>query len=132
LTFHRVSPDRDNVNPFDFYPTLKETLRGVPGDIGFLVELKYPAAWFQQATHMLFHERNNYCDAVLKRVFDLIDNATIGNRRCIFISFDPDVAMMMAQKQSRYPVRYFLNSTYPYRLTFPSLGNVFNGLEQAE
>jgi len=54
---------------------------------------------------MSFHERNVYVDAVLRKVFDTLDNPTHAKRRCIFISFDPDVVLLLSQKQVRYPVR---------------------------
>jgi hypothetical protein len=51
---------------YDRFTTLKETLEILPIDLGFVVELKYPADWAKRAYNIVYHERNPLVDKVLE------------------------------------------------------------------
>lgn len=92
------------INPHDRFATLDETLRIVPAEVGFVIEIKYPAERFQRSSKMRYAERNEYADAVLKSVFDAMQNPQLATRKIMLISFDPDLCVLLSQKQPRFPV----------------------------
>lgn len=96
------------INPHDRYATLDETLRIVPAEVGFVIEVKYPAERFQHASKMRYAERNAYVDAVLNSVFSAMQNPVLAQRKIMLISFDPDLCVMLSQKQPRFPVFFLL------------------------
>jgi glycerophosphoryl diester phosphodiesterase len=96
------------INPHDHFSTLDETLRIVPSEVGFVIEVKYPAERFQHASKMRYAERNLYADAVLTSVFNAMQNPQIASRKIMLISFDPDLCVLLSQKQPRFPVLFLL------------------------
>eukprot|EP00771_Trimastix_marina_P001893 gnl/Trimastix_PCT/3003.p1 GENE.gnl/Trimastix_PCT/3003~~gnl/Trimastix_PCT/3003.p1 ORF type:complete len:595 (-),score=159.20 gnl/Trimastix_PCT/3003:1334-3118(-) len=79
--------------------TFEELLKRAPPGLGFDIEIKYASRRWQMENCIRFPERNALIDGVLQAIFD-----HGGNRRMFFSSFDPDVCMMLQQKQSKYPV----------------------------
>eukprot|EP01128_Nolandella_sp_AFSM9_P003404 TRINITY_DN1464_c0_g1_i1.p1 TRINITY_DN1464_c0_g1~~TRINITY_DN1464_c0_g1_i1.p1 ORF type:complete len:751 (-),score=144.78 TRINITY_DN1464_c0_g1_i1:18-2270(-) len=79
------------------FATLETLFKSLSPDVGFNIELKYPYKDIVKRTNYL--ERNAYVDTVLQVVFD---NAF--NRPIFFSSFDPDLCVVVAKKQPRYPV----------------------------
>jgi hypothetical protein len=57
-------------------------------------------------------ERNFYLDTILKVVFD-----KARGRNLYFSSFDPDICILLARKQVRYPVILFRISIYNLRFS---------------
>lgn len=96
------------INPHDHFSTLDETLRLVPAEVGFVIEVKYPAERFQHSSKMRYAERNAYADAVLTSVFNAMRNTQIASRKIMFISFDPDLCVLLSQKQPRFPVLFLV------------------------
>lgn len=96
------------INPHDRYATLDETLRIVPAEVGFVIEVKYPAERFQHSSKMRYAERNLYVDAVLNSVFSAMQNPHLAQRKIMLISFDPDLCVLLSQKQPRFPVLFLL------------------------
>jgi glycerophosphoryl diester phosphodiesterase len=96
------------INPHDRLATLDETLRLVPSEVGFVIEVKYPAERFQIAEKMRYAERNAYADAVLNSVFNAMKNPQSASRKIMLISFDPDLCVLLSQKQPRFPVFFLL------------------------
>eukprot|EP00742_Colponemidia_sp_Colp-10_P005731 GILJ01006125.1.p1 GENE.GILJ01006125.1~~GILJ01006125.1.p1 ORF type:complete len:536 (-),score=54.65 GILJ01006125.1:270-1772(-) len=87
----------------DSFPTLEDTFREVPEDVGFNIEIKYPPDEVWQAnTERSYWERNIIVDAILKVVFDHAKS-----RMVMFASFDPDICVLLSFKQARFPV-FFL------------------------
>lgn len=106
---HAVDPiPKSIINPHDRFATLKETLRIVPAEVGFVIEVKYPAERFQRSSKMRYAERNDYADAVLKDVFNAMHNPQLAMRKVMLISFDPDLCVLLSQKQPRFPVFFLL------------------------
>lgn len=103
-----ASPTKSIINPHDRFATLDETLRIVPAEVGFVIEVKYPAERFQRSSKMRYAERNEYADAVLKSVFDAMQNPQLATRKIMLISFDPDLCVLLSQKQPRFPVFFLL------------------------
>jgi len=96
------------INPHDQFATLDETLRLVPAEVGFVIEVKFPAERFQHSSKMRYAERNVYADAVLKCVFNAMQNPQLASRKIMLISFDPDLCVLLSQKQPRFPVLFLL------------------------
>lgn len=130
-TFTVVS---NSVNGWVFI--IKQTLRLVPEEVGFAVELKMPPDWFQKANNFQYHDRNHYVDAVLKVIFDSLDpsfNCSPGSqtalsstsgfkqRPIMFLSFDADICTLLSQKQPRFPVRLKTSTLSPQSITNNSI-----------
>uniref|UniRef100_A0A7E4ZZ24 GP-PDE domain-containing protein n=1 Tax=Panagrellus redivivus TaxID=6233 RepID=A0A7E4ZZ24_PANRE len=84
------------------FPTLEDALLYVDADVGFNVELKFPmiqADGIHECEN--YFEYNEFLDVILAAVFQ---NAK--NRRIVFSSFCPDICMMIAAKQNKYPVLF--------------------------
>jgi len=79
--------------------TLYDVLTRVPTDTGANVEVKYPTAAEAAAYGLRQPERNFFADRILDVVY-----AAAGDRRIMFSTFDPDMAVVLARKQLRYPV----------------------------
>lgn len=73
----------------------------LPEEIGMLVELKYPAPNVKDALGIPYPEKNEYVDVVLSDLFGVERNQ---RREISFLSFDADICMLLAMKQSNYPV----------------------------
>jgi glycerophosphoryl diester phosphodiesterase len=91
----------------DAFATLREALRVVPAETGFLIEVKYPTDAYQRLQNIRYPERNVYADAVLKEIFDGLA-ASQASRPVILISFDPSICTLLAAKQPRYPVMFVI------------------------
>lgn len=85
--------------------TLREVFEQLPSDVGFNVEIKYPHAPIERTVNA--RERNAFLEPILSTVFECA-----GKRPLFFSSFDPDVCVMLAKKQPRYPV-FFLTEGHP-------------------
>ena len=84
-------------------PTLESLFYCIPSWVGFNIEIKYPIECKHSHLRGLReYELNAYVDRVLDCVFD-----HAGDRRIFFSCFDPDVCMLLHQKQPKYPV-FFL------------------------
>jgi glycerophosphodiester phosphodiesterase len=84
-------------------PTLKSLFYCIPSWVGFNIEIKYPIECKHSHLRGLReYELNAYIDRILECVF-----VHAGDRRIFFSCFDPDVCMLLHQKQPRYPV-FFL------------------------
>jgi glycerophosphodiester phosphodiesterase len=90
----------------DSYATLEECFRNIPPETGFNIELKYPRDLPRIADELglKVYERNQFVDTILKIVFELA-----GERKIMFSCFEPDVCIMLRNKQPRYPV-FFLTA----------------------
>lgn len=97
------------VNIRDTHATLAETLRTIPVEVGFVVEIKYPSERYMVRENIRYHERNVYVDTVLKTIFNALENPLVSKRKIMLISFDPDICILLAQKQPRYPVFLLLS-----------------------
>jgi glycerophosphoryl diester phosphodiesterase len=105
---HHPHVSKSIINPHDRFATLDETLRIVPAEVGFVIEVKYPAERFQHSSKMRYAERNAYADAVLTSVFNAMHNPVLAQRKIMLISFDPDLCVLLSQKQPRFPVLFLL------------------------
>jgi len=101
LSGHVVEKEALRSTVSDGLPTFEETLRRVPIEVGFMVEIKYPSELWCQQRRVAYVERNAFVDLVLKVVFE-----GAGARRIIFLAFDPDIALLLRQKQQCYPVLF--------------------------
>jgi len=81
--------------------SLEEVFRRVPTEVGFMIEIKYPSELLRKERRILYLERNQFVDYILKVVFE-----SAHNRRIIFLTFDPDVALLLRAKQKCYPVLF--------------------------
>jgi len=81
--------------------SLEEVFRRVPMEAGFMIELKYPSELLRKERRILYLERNEFVDIILKVVFE-----SAHHRRIIFLTFDPDVALLLRAKQKCYPVLF--------------------------
>ena len=79
--------------------TLTELLQ-LKEQVGFNIELKYPVNDIGiQDKGFLVPERNEYLSKILQVVFSMCES-----RQIFFSSFDPDVCLLLRQKQARFPV----------------------------
>eukprot|EP01117_Protostelium_nocturnum_P014483 TRINITY_DN5511_c0_g1_i1.p1 TRINITY_DN5511_c0_g1~~TRINITY_DN5511_c0_g1_i1.p1 ORF type:complete len:659 (+),score=270.40 TRINITY_DN5511_c0_g1_i1:117-2093(+) len=85
----------------DTFPTLEQVLRFVPKEVGFNIEIKYPEDEAREK-YLDVTERNEYINAILSVIFEWADG-----RKILISSFDPDVCLLCAVKQTRFPV-FFL------------------------
>ncbi|KAF6004607.1 hypothetical protein F1559_004692 [Cyanidiococcus yangmingshanensis] len=95
-----VAMIRDNA-----LPSLRRVLDRVPEEITLLIEIKYPMPEFMRETSLPYPERNQFIDRILEVIFQ----KSSLQRRIVFLSFDPDVCLMVRKKQTIYPV-CFLNA----------------------
>jgi len=84
----------------DKIPTLEEVFKGVPIDVGFNVEIKYPVPLTTERDQDTWEDMNSYVDAILKVIFE---NA--GSRKIVLSCFEPDICTM-------YPLFHTLQSFY--------------------
>eukprot|EP01119_Soliformovum_irregulare_P014422 TRINITY_DN3946_c0_g1_i3.p1 TRINITY_DN3946_c0_g1~~TRINITY_DN3946_c0_g1_i3.p1 ORF type:complete len:617 (+),score=134.66 TRINITY_DN3946_c0_g1_i3:39-1889(+) len=82
------------------FPTLQELLHMVPIEVGFNIEIKYPDT-IQEEIYYSQKQRNDYLDKILEVLFD-----HIGERLVIISSFDPDICLLLALKQIKYPILF--------------------------
>jgi glycerophosphoryl diester phosphodiesterase len=108
----------------DRFTTLAEALRKLPTELGFVVEVKYPADWAKREYNIVYHERNPLVDIILDVVFSSLENNDVARgshsmnssnssnlrpfRRIVFASFDADVCYLLSRKQPLYPVFFLL------------------------
>ncbi|GAM25130.1 hypothetical protein SAMD00019534_083050 [Acytostelium subglobosum LB1] len=85
------------------YSTFQDAFALVPQDVGFLVEIKYPNLAMQNLRNFTAPERNKFVDIILNIVFNEAQN-----RRVAFLTFDPDIAILLRAKQFRYPVLFLV------------------------
>ena len=62
-----VTPEKPLLH--DGLVTLEETLRGLPVNIGLLIEVKFPNEEFSASKHLSYPERNTVVDNILKVFF---------------------------------------------------------------
>eukprot|EP01133_Synstelium_polycarpum_P004303 gene4303-5026_t len=91
----------------DSMTTLEETFKRVPEATGFNIEIKYPDIEKETELRLNNVSRNAYVDAILAVVFE-----HAGNRQVMFSSFDPDICVITALKQPRYPVFFLSNAGF--------------------
>ncbi|CAG8517848.1 33345_t:CDS:2, partial [Racocetra persica] len=86
------------------FTILEETFKGVPVNIGFNIEVKYPMVVEAEEfkLHPFYTELNSFCDAILKCVYEHAQS----ERKIIFSSFHPEICLMLAFKQPSYPVLF--------------------------
>ncbi|EGG13932.1 hypothetical protein DFA_11693 [Cavenderia fasciculata] len=92
----------------DRYSTFQDSFTFVPQDVGFMVEIKYPNIAMQNLRKFTAPERNEFVDIILNVVFN-----EAGDRKIVFLTFDPDIAMLLRTKQFRYPVLFLVCSDTP-------------------
>ncbi|KAI8581990.1 hypothetical protein K450DRAFT_230264 [Umbelopsis ramanniana AG] len=86
------------------FTTLAEIFRQVPKDIGFNIEVKYPMVDEAEQDDLQYvQELNLFVDTILECVYE----HTHADRKIIFSSFHPDIALLVNMKQPNYPV-FFL------------------------
>uniref|UniRef100_A0A1I7RPJ2 Glycerophosphocholine phosphodiesterase GPCPD1 n=2 Tax=Bursaphelenchus xylophilus TaxID=6326 RepID=A0A1I7RPJ2_BURXY len=101
---HTVTAKHDEEEEHRPFPTLNDSFHGVSEEVGFNIEVKYPMGYLQGGHECEnYFEPNECLDIILA---DVLNNA--GTRRIMFSSFDPDICLMLALKQNKYPV-LFLN-----------------------
>ena len=116
-----VAMIRDNA-----LPSLRRVLKVLPEHISLMVEIKYPTPELMADTSLPYPERNVFVDRILEVIFQNESR----QRRIVFLSFDPDVCLMMRKKQSVYPV-CFLNAAGRSMMSEhcdPRALNVVNGV----
>ncbi|GET93335.1 related to multifunctional cyclin-dependent kinase pho85-like protein [Leishmania tarentolae] len=94
-------------------PSLREVLEQTPPSLHFNIEVKYPFQPLIDSNLFLqsdAFEVNGFVDAILRVVFEFSGNG----RKITFSSFDPNVCLALALKQSRYDV-LFLSDTKEMR-----------------
>jgi glycerophosphocholine phosphodiesterase GPCPD1 len=98
----KVTGDEDEVEELRPFPTLIEALQNISLDVGFNIEIKFPMIQEDGINECEnYFEHNEFLDRILKDVF-----SSGGKRRIVFSSFDPDICMMVAAKQNKYPVLF--------------------------
>jgi len=88
----------------DAFATLEETFNSVPEFVGFNIELKYPLTE-EIKENEIYPERNLFVDSILKVIFNCA-----GNRVIILSSFEPDICLLCALKQPKFPVFFLTNA----------------------
>ncbi|PAV65241.1 hypothetical protein WR25_06645 [Diploscapter pachys] len=86
------------------FPTLVQALQTVDQNVGFNIEIKYPM-YMKDGSHECegFMERNAFCDTILQVV-----SQHASGRRIVFSCFDPDICVLISQKQHYYPVLFLV------------------------
>ncbi|CAG8676126.1 23030_t:CDS:2 [Cetraspora pellucida] len=95
------------------FATLEETIKKVPVNIGFNIEVKYPMIVEAEEFKLqpFYTELNDFCDAILKCVYE---HAQPG-RKIIFSTFHPEICSILAWKQPVYSV-FFLTECGAYNM----------------
>ncbi|KAG9231851.1 Glycerophosphoryl diester phosphodiesterase family-domain-containing protein [Amylocarpus encephaloides] len=91
-------------NPFT---TLEELLKSIPENVGIYMELKYPMLFEAEDWKMDLYgiEINIFLNTILDIAF------THGrSRSIIFMSFSPEICILVSQKQAKYPVMFLSES----------------------
>jgi len=110
----KVTGHHDEAEEYRPFPTLVEALTNVSKDVGFNVEIKFPMVQIDGVNECEnYFEHNEFVDAILKDVF-----THASTRRIVFSSFDPDVCMMIAAKQNKYPVLFLCCGADTRHLTY--------------
>lgn len=96
----------------DSFTTLDELLEKLPESIGFNVEVKYPRLHeaAEAGVAPIAIEINIFVDKILEPIFRSEKNS---NRDIILSSFTPEVCILLATKQRRYPVMFITNAGKP-------------------
>lgn len=83
--------------------TLEQVLLKVPASVPFNVEIKYPMLWETEDRGMEYTaiEINHFVDTILTTVFKLC-----GNRDITFSSFSPEICILLACKQTTFPILF--------------------------
>jgi glycerophosphocholine phosphodiesterase GPCPD1 len=98
----KVTGENDEAEDLRPFPTLVEALQNVSIDVGFNIEIKFPMIQEDGINECEnYFEHNEFLDRILRDVF-----LHAGKRRVVFSSFDPDICMMVAAKQNKYPVLF--------------------------
>lgn len=92
----------------DRFATLEQVLRYLPSGTGANIEVKYPTAAETAMLGLRYPEANVFVERILDVVF-----AFAGTRRIMFSSFDADICLMLARKQSEYPVFFLTEAGTP-------------------
>ncbi|KAF1936547.1 glycerophosphodiester phosphodiesterase GDE1 [Clathrospora elynae] len=85
------------------FTTLERMFDELPESVGFNIEMKYPMLHESEEEEMDQYavELNSFVDTVLQKVYD-----KMGERNCIFSSFNPDICLMLSFKQPSIPVLF--------------------------
>lgn len=96
----------------DSFTTLDELLEKLPQSIGFNIEVKYPRLHeaAEAGVAPVAIEINTFVDKILERVFRSENNT---NRDIILSSFTPEICILLALKQRKYPVMFITNAGKP-------------------
>lgn len=100
-----ISPSvsSDNLDDHRVFPTLEDVLHRVNIHVGFTIEVKYPME-VVNGEHELdvpYFEKNLFVDRILQTVLE-----HGGKRRIVFLTFEPDICIMLQNKQNKYPVLF--------------------------
>lgn len=89
------------------FATLEDLFRKLPEEIGFNMELKYPMLHESEEHEMDTYavELNSFCDTVLSKVYDLVEN-----RHIILSSFNPDICLCLSFKQPSIPILFLTDA----------------------
>lgn len=84
-------------------PSFRDLLVNLPENLGFDIELKYPA-FKNSERKCMYAEMNHFVDRTLEEMV-----LYGGNRKMFFSSFDPFVVTMLRIKQKKWPVWQLLH-----------------------
>uniref|UniRef100_A0AAY4AYS9 Glycerophosphocholine phosphodiesterase GPCPD1 n=1 Tax=Denticeps clupeoides TaxID=299321 RepID=A0AAY4AYS9_9TELE len=109
-----LADDEEVIDEHQPFPSLLQIFHAVPEHVGFNIELK----WISQmkdgtwdGSLSSYFNMNLYLDIILTCV---LQNA--GKRRIVFSCFDPDICIMVRQKQNKYPILFLtqgVSEIYP-------------------
>lgn len=106
------------------FPELAEALEMIDENVGFNVEIK-SAQQLEDGTledYSSSIDKNLYVDCILEVVL-----AKAGKRRIVFSSFDPDICIMVRNKQNIYPTMFLtLGKTTRYKQYYNPLCNTIH------
>ncbi|XP_070501994.1 glycerophosphocholine phosphodiesterase GPCPD1-like [Chironomus tepperi] len=110
------------------FPELAEALEMIDEDVGFNIEIK-SAQELEDGTLESTSssiDKNLYVDCILEVVL-----AKAGKRRIVFSSFDPDICIMLRNKQNVYPTMFLtLGKTTRYKqYRFPLCNTIQNAVK---
>ena len=89
------------------FPTLQHVLQRVPMDMGFNVELKYAEMKHEEAHYV---DRNMFVDSILDTV-----SRHVRRRSIVYSSFDPDICVLVKEKQADFPVLFLTEGGKEWR-----------------
>ncbi|KAK1148458.1 hypothetical protein N8T08_009463 [Aspergillus melleus] len=94
------------------FTTLDELLKELPESIGFNVEVKYPRLHeaAEAGVGPIAIEINTFVDKILESIFR---SKTDTHRDIMLSSFTPEVCILLALKQRKYPVMFITNAGKP-------------------